>query len=385
MRGVSSHAGPSTPDRLTSAWGAALRSVVPLRWQRHAGIATARVLLGVDAGELVAVREVAGERRVLGRWPLPVDPSALGARLHGRLACLPRHWVLAPDQVLRRRLQLPAAAGARLPAVMEFEIERQTPFSPGQAFHDVRRLGPGSDPSRLDVELVAVPRALWDSGDLAPWQGQLAGIDVAEGEGTLGVNLLPPALRRRQRDPLRPWPWVLLAMALACLVLAGAQWLDNRRDALAALRARVEAAAPGARAAARQVDDARARIAGVAFLDQKRSQRAAAIDIWRGLTRRLPDGTWLDSWSIQGDQLQVTGSSSDAAALVGALQDAPWWRDPALTSVVRDERHARMDRFTLVATLGPVAAVAQAQQGPAADAATQAPPAAADGEQADGS
>lgn len=361
MMGTSSHTMASAPASLLSAWGAALRDCIPPGWRQRMGAARARLLLSVDGAELHVVADVDGQRRTLGRWPWPMEPSALVARLQGRAARLPRVWVLAPEQVLRRPLQLPVAAGARLRAVMEFEIERQTPFTAAQALHDVRRLGASG--SQLDVELVAVPRALWDSGALAPWHGHLHGIDVADGNGTLGVNLLPAALRRRPRDPLRPWPWLLLLLGMACLALAGAQWLENRREALAELRARVDASAPLARQAAQQLEHARSRIAGLAFLEHKRRQRAATIDVWRELTRRLPDATHLDSWSIQGEQLQVTGSSSDAAALVGLLQDAPWWQDPALTSVVRDERQPGMDRFTLTATLGPVGATAPAGAG----------------------
>ena len=74
---------------------------------------------------------------------------------------------------------------------------------------------------------------------------------------------------------------------------------------------------------------------------------------------------------IDGDQLNVIGLSSQAAALVGKLEGAPQWTAPALSGALQQDPRTRMDRFTLVAQLaGKLPATASS---PAATAATGVP------------
>src|SRR5690606_14401543 len=117
-----------------------------------------------------------------------------------------------------RRLALPAAAADRLRAVLGFEIERQTPFPASEVEYDALLLGRRGD-GQVDVELVVVPRQALESrlAALGPLAATLTGVDVAEGEGGLGVNLLPGARRHRSVDPWLGWNLALALVALVAL------------------------------------------------------------------------------------------------------------------------------------------------------------------------
>jgi general secretion pathway protein L len=180
----------------------------------------------------------------------------------------------------------------------------------------------------------------------------LAGADLLDAEGrTLGVNLLPPAQRLQRRNPWRLWNLVLGAVALLALGLALAQVVDNRRAAADALQAEVAARSQQARGVSEQRQRLVDAVEGGAYLQRQRNGRASVIEVIDALSPRLPDGTYLEKFTIEGEQLTLLGLSNQAAALVGKLEGAPQWHAPALSGALQTDPRTRMDRFTLVAQL----------------------------------
>ena len=92
-------------------------------------------------------------------------------------------------------------------------------------------------------------------------------------------------------------------------------------------------------------------VAGQGFLDRSRAARPTTVEILDELSRRLPDGTWLEKVAIEGDQLVLIGLSSEASALVRRLEPSPLWRSPALTGALQPDPRTGRDRFSLVAEL----------------------------------
>ena len=71
------------------------------------------------------------------------------------------------------------------------------------------------------------------------------------------------------------------------------------------------------------------------------------------LTRRLPDGTYLEKFTMDDQQLLLIGLSREAAPLIGQLQGTTLWQSPALAGALQPDPASRRDRFTLVAKLAP--------------------------------
>lgn len=336
-------------------WGHALAAWVPVRWRRAVGMDRGRLLLQAD-GEGVQLRlQRAGTVRDVVHLPgSGTGEMALRAALPPEQTDLPR-WLLLPAAAgLRRRLSLPPAARERLRDVVGFEVDRQTPFSAEAVAYDAHVRGRRAD-GQLDVELVVVPRATLDAQleRLGPLAAGLAGADLAGGDGApIGVNLLPLAQRRLQRDPARGWNLVLAVLALVAVVAAMAQWLDNREAALAALTARADREARAAREVSLQRQQLLDLAEGRAFIEGLRRERPAAIEVIAAAASRLPDNTSLEKLSIDNDQLLLIGLSSEASSLVGRMAGGGPWRSPALTGVLQPDPGSGRDRFTLVAELG---------------------------------
>ncbi|MDO5505310.1 MAG: PilN domain-containing protein [Pseudoxanthomonas suwonensis] len=352
-------------------WWRALAAWVPRRWRPVLGMDRRRLLLQHDAQDVVLHLEQGTELGELARLPGDalrhgVD-DILGGALRGELRDLPRWWLLPAAHGLRRRLDMPVAAAPHLREAAGFEIERQTPFAADDVHYDARVLGPATRADMLQVELAVVPRER-----VAPLLDALpgvAGVDLAGGDGRpLGLNLLPAGARVRQRDPLRAAHWLLAGMAL--LLTIGWMWqvLDNRRAAADRLEQDVALLAERARGASVQ----RARLVGLvegqAFLDASRQARPTNLQIIEELSRRLPDGTTLERFAVEGERLSMTGQSTQAASLVAQMEGSALWRSPALSGALQADARTRRDRFTLVAEVAaaPAAATAAGATTPAA-------------------
>lgn len=341
-------------------WGTALASWLPPRMRQLLGMDRGRLLLLVE-GDVLRLRLQRGDEvRDLGNVPALADMDGAGdplARVLGlRLSDLPRWLLLPAGSALRRRLSLPAAAAERLRDVVGFEIERQTPFAADAVAFDARVIARREAGGPIDAELVAVPRAALDPqlAALGPLAPALAGIDVAGADGApLQINLLPPAQRQHIRDPWRTWNLALAAIAIVGIGLALWQVLENRRDAADDFDAQVEREAAPARRAAAQQQELVNLIEGQAFLQRTRAARPTAVEVVDELSRRLPDGTYLEKLAIEDNRLTLIGLSNEAPALIGRLQDSKLWRSPALTGALQTDPTTRKDRFTLTADLGP--------------------------------
>lgn len=361
---------------LLAWWGRALASWLSPRMRQALGFDRGRLLLQADGTEL-QLRLQRGEHvRDLGRVPVLTTPvpgevaatDPLALLLTPSVAELPRWLVMPAASALRRRLALPPAAAERLRDVVGFEIDRQTPFAADAVAFDARVLGRRESDGQLDVELVAVPRATMEPrlAALGPLAATLAGVDVAAADGApLGVNLLPPLQRSRHRDSWRAWNIALAALSLLLVAALLWQLLANRRAAASALQQTISAQAEAGRRAATQRQQLLNLIEGQAFLDQARASRPTTIEIVDELSRRLPDGTYLEKLAIEDEQLMLIGLSNEAAALVGRLQGATLWQKPALAGALQPDPASGRDRFTITAALGPAARAAAPDDMPA--------------------
>ena len=334
-------------------WKQSLLDWLPARWQERFGLAQDRLLIAHEGDCLHLQWQNLQGLHDLTWLPAPAEAADLDAVLGLRLAGLPRWLLLPAGSALQRRLLLPAAAADRLRDVVGFEIDRQTPFSADSVRFDTRVLERRAD-GQLDTELVAVPRTRFDAAvaGLGGLASSLVGVDARGADGMpLGVNLLPVDLRRGRQDPMSAWHWALAAFALIAVAATAWQVLDNRRASAAAFEAQVESRAVQARVVAMQRQQLVDTVEGAAFLDSARAARPTTVEVLDELTRRLPDSTYLEKVSIEGDRLLLIGLSPEASALVARMEGSTLWRAPALSGALQPDPRTRLDRFSLTAEL----------------------------------
>jgi general secretion pathway protein L len=271
------------------------------------------------------LRREAGREILLGRLE-----AFSGARPD-----LPVLLRLPPKAVMTRVVTLPLAVERDLPAVLNFEMDRLTPFSADELFWSIA--GKIRDPSRelLRITLLVVPRAA-----LAPV------LDLLHRH-----RLQPEALEAEDtRIPLRQtaarprrfaWPAICAALAIACLLLPPLR----QQLALDRAQALVAARAPAA-AAQRLRAELAATTAGRAVVAAAR-HRGDPLQILAALTAALPDDTWLSDLTLKDGSLSVDGQSGNAAGLISLLAAVPALKDPSFTAPVTRTSDNKADLFSL--------------------------------------
>jgi general secretion pathway protein L len=262
-------------------------------------------------------------------------------------------YLIPSQRVLRRPITLPLAAEENLRQVLTFEMDRQTPFRADQVYFDHRIIRRDIVSKQLYVDVAIVPRQVADAelAALAPTGLAPDVLDAADGDvGRLGFNLLPPEARAS-----RPNVWLRIDLALALavlglLVLAMVQSLKNREAALEALRAETQQMSREAKAVALSRTELTDAIAGANFLVEKKKSRPPVVDILLDVTRRLPDDTWLQRFSVNADQVQLQGQAREASALIATLQPSPVLKSPALQGAITPDARTGKEQFLIAAT-----------------------------------
>jgi len=350
-------------------WLGELRGLLPARWQALVGSGECWCLLRHADGEWILRRS--GQSAPLGRWSDALDAAAQQASLAAAVAGIDRQDLrlalcLPPAAVLRRPLSLPLAARDSLRQVGAYEMDRQTPFRVEQVYYAIRETAGAAPPGRFMAELVAVPRAALD----APWQRlretgiAVDAVDLAEGDGRLGVDLLPPERMPPRRDPRKRLNLALAGGLVLLALLCLGQWLHNREQALAAMQAEVDSLRGQARQVAelrRQLEDS----AGAAgFLARRKADSATVLDVLEDLTERLPDDTWLERFTLDDDgRIGFQGQSAKAAHLVDVLQDSKRITGANFQGVIQRDPGTGKERFYMNAQVRPPAAAGKPAAG----------------------
>ena len=260
---------------------------------------------------------------------------------------------LPPEWIVTRNLSLPSQARSNLRQVIRYEMDRLTPFSPDQVYYDYRLFEGGKSDS-LHMELVLCRRE-----PLQRWLGSLkaAGIPVeriAWPKAWPLANLLPEELRPRRGGRLVSFGSLLTltALILTAVTLVGPVWQKTETHAeLDRELNRLKGQATEVNKLREAIDAAHK--GSVAVLERKSSQ-AAMIDLLRELTDRLPDGTWVENLEFQGNEVQIRGESTQSAALIGLLENAPAFSGVSFRSPVTQGRNSERERFHIGFTFSQV-------------------------------
>lgn len=279
-------------------WLAELAALVPPAWRRGGGGPPLR--LGSD-GSVVGSAPPAGSR------PTVLVPAGLALL----------RPVLLPD--------LPADALWR---TVEAEAPRLLPAGPG-AMVLARRVV-ARDSSGITVELAALPLATGSAmADTLDRLGvRPARIGLVDGHDAMlpGFDFLPDLRRHGLVPPASRQPalWWTIVGFLVMLTVAVAVWRDAAaNDALAALVAEQQPAVTQLQGLQRRISRLDAVAAGAA-----RARDRQPLALIGRVAARLPEGSFLLRFEIDGDRLRLTGYKPPGGNLVQALR-----ADPGLTEV----------------------------------------------------
>jgi general secretion pathway protein L len=259
------------------------------------------------------------------------------------------HVRLANSLVLRRELDLPRAAEARLRDVVSLDFDRQTPLTLDTGVFDVVVRERDSAGERIRVSLVAARRRTIDA--ILAACGRLGvspkSIRVA---GPLGsgaeFNLLPRTERRAGANIWRH-PKLLAAAAIALLVALNLAFALQRQEERVT---RLSAELTKIRKASQATDKLRSQLAmseaETRLLLQAQAQ-AGPLEVLQELTRLLPDDVWLFGLEMRNGSVRIAGLAPSASDLIGRLDKSEIFANPRFSAAVTRADKPGNERFEI--------------------------------------
>ena len=262
--------------------------------------------------------------------------------------------IFAPELILQRKLQLPAAASENLQEVLGFEMDRYTPYLANEVYYGYRRNQARSLAGMISVELLVIPKTVAE-----PFVEKLAQLNlrptvfaVRERDGSVGeIRIYPHGRAGGQNRAANLLNILFLSIFIGILV--GAVYLDVSERQLDVERLNGELARIGAEA--RKTVELRQRLetlmAQMATPLAEKRKRLSTVELLDLITRTLPDGTYLQRLNMRKGVITLTGYSDNASALINKLEKTgALVRVKFVSPVTHDSRVGR-DRFNIRADL----------------------------------
>jgi general secretion pathway protein L len=348
-------------SRFLAWWLGELSSLIPESVSRILKNQPHSLTIEIDRARATLGHRKGNHWHEIGRIDLTgKDPSAVrGELIHlARGAGLRAQQIvlyLPSTRVLRRSVNLPLAAAENLREVLGFEMDRFTPFKAEEVYYDYRIAKLDRHARRVTVLVTVAVKAFVDqaltmleSWGLTPIRVVVADEQRQHAETASLLSLLSSSA---QGGSLRKLSAGLAVVA--CLLAGVAAYLPlyHEKRLLAAYERQLEES----RAVAAGAEKLKKQVAGMLkrtrFLAERKLSKPSVTELLDEVTRRVPDGSWLMQFGVQGDELVLSGYSPRASALIGLLEDSPMLEQVRFGSSVTFDQRMGAERFTLSAAM----------------------------------
>ncbi len=335
---------PTRYRRWTEAWTDALLVVAdpnPDTTEPHA--------TGTSPPRITLLQRRRQQEARLGSFRL--DDSGLAA-LRGAVSGRDRRQKvilqLPPATLLDRPVVLPLAAEHEPARVLQYEIDRITPFRADEIFWTFAIEQRDRANARLHVRLFLVPVA-----PLAPLLRGLeaAGLAAARLEiartGAASCRIdLDRAVSRHDRWTRRAMVSATAlcgALAIAAIVIP----FVRQSIVLDRIEARIAAMRPELAAVETLRQQIIAGSSGLDVLAAERGRVGDALAVLAAVTQALPDDTYLNELTLRQGHLTLNGQSAGAARLIAALSSNPLIGNPSFDAPVTHADQSKLDLFSI--------------------------------------
>ncbi len=254
-------------------------------------------------------------------------------------------------QALEKELILPAAVKPNLMQVMQFELDKYTPFSAEQVYFSAQVLRQET-PENITVLLALTPRSSFDT-----LYSQIIAANIPvdwvecnyHPDKSYRYNLLPEDKQRTKNRFMRALVGGLgvmigvFALGLFILpVLVGEGQVEALRQQLKPLQKKIQ------KVQLQQQEIDRLLAETQKLVELKRSI-PTLNEILFHLTHLLPDNTWLTHFKLQDNSIQIQGQSGTASNLIEILESSPVFENVRFISPLTQDKRTGKERFQISA------------------------------------
>lgn len=309
-------------------------SVILMRWievlarlllgWREAWRARRSLIVSHNAGGFV-IRQVGTHReQVLYTVPagIPVAQNVVSAARKGLVVL-----ELPFENVISRRISIPAKAQEFLPGIIRNQIDRLSPWQMDQAVYGFAAETSRNDPAALDVRIMITSRTIIDAARAEIGSIGLAPDRIIVDDGH-GKSTTPVALWSRVADAPREGikracrfmglglgGYVGLSLALTVWAMVSTASIRDQSDDIEARTKAVRHQLQGVRSASANTSLGPAERAWIA-----KQTAPSAVVLFEALSQALPDAAYLTELQFEHATVRMIGLASDAPSLIAPLE-----------------------------------------------------------------
>lgn len=276
-------------------------------------------------------------------------PPEWSQRLHGSHVEI----LLQSSRFLFRPLELPKRASEFLDGIVRSQIDRLTPWSPGEALY--KWTPPIAAGDRITMTVIATARAA-----IAPLIEAIADVGAAAIKVVTATPGPEPAeivvyvhssRANAQLDRIRQILIVIFAVsglaALGTMLTSGflAPYYDDQLE-------QTQRRVADRRAIARAGSTGRANSA-LDLIERRKQSTPSSVIALDALSAVLPDHTYATELRIEGDKVQVIGMTSDAPSLIQLLEQSPHFMQATFFAPTTRAPSDTAERFHIEAKIKP--------------------------------
>ncbi|MCG8465644.1 MAG: pilus assembly protein PilM [Xanthomonadales bacterium] len=266
--------------------------------------------------------------------------------------CLPK------EQVLNRRLTMPAAAESSLGQALAFEMDKHTPFTHQEVYFDYHIVSREKDENLLAIDLYVTIResmdqltALLDGTGLGLGAVDINLAEADEAPRISGVNLLPLVRRQVHKSRRAVINWALAGLAVILLAVVMAESLYLQERTILRLEEELEASQQEVRIVRRLRGDLDEAMAAAGFLGERKQEAASLLSVLGEVSELLPQDTWVQRMQITGTELQLQGLSGGAQKLIELMNSASVLEGAYFKGATTTDQRLNKERYTVVANI----------------------------------
>jgi len=354
--GLDRRAAAQAADRLWRWWASEIAGLAPARLRRLWRSWRRDLEILFDGSALtLSLRQ--GERyQDIGKLAFTsAAPEATGAALRTLVETSSESYdrlLLKIDEsrLLRRTLRLPLAARRDLVEALEYDIDRQTPFTAEDVYYGCRERRIDTETGEIEAELTVIRRS-----DLDPLIEALnaAGLSADCSDGSVGgPDLRPPRVAPRPSALLRPSsPAALAASAVLLAALGTILPLARVAETRIALEQRLAQTRSEALAVDRVRQEVRTLEDKRMALFARKAGEPSVLSMIEELTRAVPMDAFVTELTVEAGEITISGYAQKASEVLGAVETAPHFDSARFLAPVTQDRRLGRERFSLAARI----------------------------------
>lgn len=325
-------------------WVDELRSLFSAGKSASSGLG-AKYLLEVDSRQLV-LRDAASREILSQAIDAGTAISATGHSIRGATIDV----LLTPERALFQTITLPASTQENIRQVLEYELDRVTPFKKEDIYFEIAAKEMQRDSNTVKLELCVIKKKLID-GLLTELGGQNIAVHDVGVVKPDGAPLLFDRVHLGLESATSPGHTgltrLLLVIVAVLIVTSIALPFVKLYWQNAALQREISGLSEQVKEV-RDVQDSYARsIQEDAWIFNRLNKQPPMIELIDELTRVIKDQSYLESFSYQNGEIYIKGKSKSASGLLADLDSSNLLDQVQFAAPVTQSAGDRLERFEI--------------------------------------